>query len=355
MRKPKAEPTPEPHDALVRWTFSQRWHAVGLLRVALPSALTRAVDWRTLRLRKETSVSGKLRKRHSDLVFSALAEGRALLLYVVLEHQSTVVRLMPFRMLLYGTRLWEQFVRDHPRARKLPVVLPVLLHHSRTGWTAATAFEDLIEAEGAVRKAVERYLPRFEMRVLDVSGGPPAAGALTALGRVVLWALSVAGDDERLEREFGKMREPLGAVLAAPDGEAALDVLMRYLAATHRKMSREKVGELLEAALGPKGPKMTMTWIDELEEKNRREGKLEGARGMLLQQIAARFGAVPTRVEARIRRADEAALRRWSIRVLTATTAAEVVGDTGGERARRGSSKRTAAAAGRAGATSRRA
>ena len=163
MRTPKADPGPtEPHDALVRWTFSQRWHAVGLLRAALPSALTRAIDWRTLRLRKEKSVSGKLRKRLSDPVSSALAEGRALWLYVVLEHQSTVVRLVAFRVLLYGTRLWEQHLRDHPRALKLPVVLPVLLHHSRRGWTAATAFEDLIDAEGAVREAVARYVPRFE-------------------------------------------------------------------------------------------------------------------------------------------------------------------------------------------------
>ena len=130
------------------------------------------------------------------------------------------------------------------------------------------------------------------------------------------------------------MRGPLGAVLAGPDGEAALDVLMRYLAATHRKMSREKVGELLEQALGPRGRKMKMTWIDELEAKRAElEGKLEGARDVAQADRRAVRRAVPARVEARVRRAGEAELGRWSVRVLTATSASAVVG-VGAGRAR---------------------
>ncbi|HSO00057.1 MAG TPA: Rpn family recombination-promoting nuclease/putative transposase, partial [Candidatus Nanopelagicales bacterium] len=48
--KDKREPSPQPHDTLFKWTFSQRDHAAGLLRAALPPALVPEIDFRTLRI-----------------------------------------------------------------------------------------------------------------------------------------------------------------------------------------------------------------------------------------------------------------------------------------------------------------
>jgi hypothetical protein len=346
----------EPHDALVRWTFSQRQHAAGLLKAALPPELTGAFDWRTLRLEKGSFVSKQLRKRHSDLVFSVVAAGQPLFVYVLLEHQRKVEALMVFRVLVYMTRLWEQFVRDHAGAKTLPAVFPILLHHSATGWTAATAFEDLIAADGAVRAALERHIPRFEMRLIDLSPGQASAlvdAALTALGEVVLGCLSAAGDDERLERELMRLRSALDKMLASPDGPAAFDVLIRYIATTHQNLSVKNIGELFEKAMGPQGQEAVVTFIDEIEAK----GKLEGKREVLLSLLAARFGRVPARIQTRIRAADQAALERWTLRVLTATTAGEVIGDDAEGRgvARAASTKRTAVANRRAAATLKRA
>jgi predicted transposase/invertase (TIGR01784 family) len=357
MSKPKSEPAlTDPHDTLVRWTFSQRKHAAGLLKAALSPAFTRACDWRTLRLEKGSFVSKQLRKRHSDLVFSVVAAGQPLFVYVLLEHQRNVAPLMAFRMLVYMTRLWEQFVRDHPGAKTLPAVLPILLHHSATGWTAATAFEELIAADGAVRAALERHIPHFEMRLIDLSPGRASAlvnAALTALGDVVLRFLSVAGDDELLEQELERLGSVLDKVLASPDGPAAFEVLMRYIGATHQNLSAANIGELFEKSMGPQGQEAIVTFIDEIEAK----GKLEGKREALLDLLAARFGRVPARLQARIRAADEAAVGRWTVLVLTAKTAAAVIGDdaeaTGGARAV--STKRTGVAHRRAAVASKRA
>ena len=46
------------------------------------------------------------------------------------------------------------------------------------------------------------------MRLIAISPGGASAlveAALIALGEMVLWCLSVAGDDARLEREFKRM------------------------------------------------------------------------------------------------------------------------------------------------------
>jgi Domain of unknown function (DUF4351) len=69
--------------------------------------------------------------------------------------------------------------------------------------------------------------------------------------------------------------------------------------------------------------------INEAQEKGlkkgRREGLMEGERAVLVRQLTRRFGPLPRKAAARIRRADQATLERWSDRVLTAGTLDDVL------------------------------
>ena len=335
MPQPKRRrPLASPHDALFRWTFSQREHAIGLLKAALPEAVVRAVSWSTLRVEESSFVDVALRSRYSDLVLSArMGAGRAYF-YVLIEQQRAVEALMVFRMGAYMMRLWEQIVRDQPGSQSLPPVMPVLIHHSSAGWTAATSFHDIIAGDGPERAALLPHIPSFAVRLVDVSGG--RAGdlveqALTALGKVVLWCLSVAGDDARLEQEITRIAEALDEVLRAPNGPAALEALLRYLVATHKRFSVEKVGRILEKAAGPRAQEVIVTVLDEIERRGRAQGRAEGrAEGRaqtLLELLASRFGPVPAKVSALILAADEATLTMWTARLLSASTLREVIGD----------------------------
>ena len=78
---------------------------------------------------------------------------------------------MIFRMGVYMMRRWEQFVRDHPDTKELPPIFPLLIHHSDTGWTAATAFQDLVVTGPDLQSELLPYIPRFEMRLIDLSEG----------------------------------------------------------------------------------------------------------------------------------------------------------------------------------------
>jgi hypothetical protein len=79
-------------------------------------------------------------------------------------------------------------------------------------------------------------------------------------------------------------------------------------------------------AVGKDAEEEIMTVADQLREEGRREGVVEGRREgvvagqrtMLLKQLAARFGALPKAVAARVRAADAMQLERWAERVLTA-------------------------------------
>ena len=364
MAKPRrGKETSTPHDALIRYTFSQREHATGLLKAALPAEVVSLVDWPTLTLENIHFVDRALRGRYADLLFSVEIDGERLLIFVLVEHQSQVERLMIYRMGGYMWRHWEGLVRDDPTRDWLPPIVPILIHHSDTGWTAATAFQDVIRAPGAARAALMPFTPSFSMKLVDVSHDPSGglvAQALTDLGRIVLFCLSVAGDDERLKQEIDSLTAELNALSAAPSDLDALLAVLRYLVLTHPSLGEDKIAKLVKktATKGKKEIAMDRfdAWIERMKDEGKRAGRAEGERegraageragraATLLELLAARFGAVPAKAKARVLAADEKTLSRWSLRVLTAPTLAEVLDE--GEPGKR--AKKAAASGGRA-------
>lgn len=318
--------TSRPHDAILQFTFSQREHAAGLLRASLPPEVSALVRWSTLKLQKLHFVDRGLRGRQADLLFAMEMSGdERLYVHTLIEHQRKVDELMIFRMGVYMWRHWEDLVRREPERRRLPVIVPILIHHSDTGWTAATAFEDILGAPSGAREALRPYVPGFRMKLVDVSHereGGLLQQALTALGRVVLFCLSVAGNDRRLRAEIDAITEDLNALYAAPNGLDALIAVLRYLVATHPKLSATRMATLMEATAKKGQKEVAMDVLDELKREGRAEGRAEGEREgrarTLLEQLKARFGAVPADAKARVLAADTASLARWSVNVLTA-------------------------------------
>ncbi|MCC6559528.1 MAG: hypothetical protein IT372_41960, partial [Polyangiaceae bacterium] len=209
------------------------------------------------------------------------------------------------------------------------------------------AFQDVVAVDPALWPELRPYTPCFEMKLIDVSEGQAShlvEEALTAMGKVALWCMSVAGDDARMEREIERIGAALLEVIRAPNGLAALEVVLRYLVATHRRLDVTKVGKLLEKAAGPQAEEAIVTWIDEIERRGERRGKREGQAEMLLRLMAARFGPVPDEVAGRVEAGSEAELGRWALRVLTAQSPADVIAGAEKHTGRRTPSARKPAA-----------
>jgi predicted transposase/invertase (TIGR01784 family) len=146
---------PGPHDLFVRFTFGHPERAMAELRAALPSFVVSRVDWDSLRRESGSVVDPRLRETQSDLLFSARLKdsGRELLLYVLLEHQSSVDRWMALRMLRYVVRLLERWREGHPEDGLLPVVVPLVMYHGPEGaWTAPRRVEELFHVPEAERE-----------------------------------------------------------------------------------------------------------------------------------------------------------------------------------------------------------
>ena len=326
-----------PHDALFKDTFSRVEHAAGLLRAVLPPAIVARLELATLQLRPGSFVGATLSGRHTDLLFSAKLSGRPAFIYVLLEHQSVVDPLMAFRLLGYMLRIWERVLVEHPKARRLPAILPLVVHHSETGWRGETAFEALLDLDAATLAALAEHVPRFRFVLDDLSAETDDAlrkRAMTELGRLALGCLRHAREPAKLVGLLASWADLVRQVRAAPGGMAALAAIWRYTLTLSEPLSPEDLLANLLEAVGKDAEEEIMTIADQLREEGRREGVVEGRREgvvegrregvvegqrtMLLKQLAARFGALPEAVAARVRAADATQLERWAERVLAA-------------------------------------
>jgi hypothetical protein len=67
-------------------------------------------------------------------------------------------------------------------------------------------------------------------------------------------------------------------------------------------------------------------YLEQLHQEGRQEGERAGIARMLLEQLGAKLGPVPAKVQARVRNASLAELTAWTKRVLTATSFEAVLG-----------------------------
>jgi hypothetical protein len=215
--------TTTPHDALFKWTFSQVVHAQAELRSILPAGVLEHVDLATLEVCPGEFVDAALAASYSDLLYSVKIDERPGFLYILFEHQSSSDDLMPLRLLGYVVRILELEARSRANEKRpllpLPVVLPVVLHHSEQGWTRAARFEELFDPTLLAQPDIAALVPRFAF-VLDdlsrVTDQELRQRALDQVTQLTLWALRDARRPERLLATVRAWLDTLRKLMAAP-------------------------------------------------------------------------------------------------------------------------------------------
>jgi hypothetical protein len=224
--------TTTPHDALFKYTFSQPQHAIELFRSVLPAAVLPHIDFGTLRMEPTSFIDDELRARFSDLLFSVRLDRKRAYVYLLLEHQSSPERLMCRRLLRYVLDTWERNLEEHEKTGRLPVVIPIVLHHGEHGWTEPVSLRELYDAPAEVLGALRPFLPELTFLLFDVAPQADAAlhaCALSAVVRMTLWAFKHVRHNRNVLPDLYEARDLLAVVLDAPSGLAAFEVLMRYI------------------------------------------------------------------------------------------------------------------------------
>jgi predicted transposase/invertase (TIGR01784 family) len=326
----KAPKPPNPHDALFRRTFEDVAHAAAELRAVLPPALVAELDLSALELVSGSFIDEELASSQSDLLFATRFRGHPARIYLLFEHQSQVDVLMALRLLKYVVNVLDRHVTESGGGRAalpLPIVIPVVLHHSTRGWTAATRLEDLFPPQLARNPAIAAYVPRLSFVLDDISRLSDAALARRALGllpTLTLWALRDSRRRHAVQRSLTRYAPLLQALDKSTNGAETFMTLFRYLAVVVRDFKPQTF--LATVELSEQTKKVIMTTM---ADHWRAEGRTEHAQDTLLTQLEIKFGPLAPNTRARILAAKGAELDRWLGRVVTAGSLDELLGPLG--------------------------
>ncbi|MEN0063786.1 MAG: Rpn family recombination-promoting nuclease/putative transposase [Myxococcota bacterium] len=313
------------HDALFKAVFSQPEQAAAHLRAVLPSEVTRHLDFDHLRHAPGSFVDEELSDRHTDLLFEVESRwgDESAFVYLLFEHQSSPDPLMPFRLLGYLVRIWQHWLGQYPRARALPIVVPVVLYHGGERWNVPSDFASLIDAPDEVRHDLASWMVDFRYLLEDLRGVEDDELRGRALGRMALLLMKHASDGRLWER-LPTWITVLQAVLSE-SGLRAIEIVMRYVIDVEKEPPTEELQRLLVDQVGRETVEAIMSWAQKLREEGMRAGEDVGARRLLHRLIEKRFRAVPESVSEAIEAAHLEQLEAWTDRLFTAKSAEDVV------------------------------
>ncbi|QOR69716.1 Rpn family recombination-promoting nuclease/putative transposase [Ruania alkalisoli] len=308
-----------PHDGLFRGVVGVPVNAASVLASVLPAGVSDRLDLGSLRASPASFVDPDLRWCHSDLLFTADVDGRNGYVYVVIEHQSSADALMPLRMLEYTTRIWRQHLSGLEGPPRLPPVLPVVIyHHASRRWSAPTSLDGLYDVDAEIGQALERFLPRYEFLLQDLTQVDAAAlrGApLTPEARVTLAMLTFAPGNTNLVRVLARFAADLQVLVRRDRVDGTFGRIIDYVG---------RVSETPPAALRQffrqLGPDAQEAYMATTLEQGIALGRAEGQAATLARLLTQKFGPLTTEQTARIQGASIDQLETWTDRILTADT-----------------------------------
>lgn len=330
-----ADPT-NPHDALAKWTFSNPAEAADLLRSVLPPKLLRLLDLTTLKLVSGSFVDEALRGAYSDLLFSVRLNGKPALVYILFEHLSSVDGWIPVRLLRYLVNILEQHIetsKSRKEALPLPVIIPVVLHHSDSGWTGPTRLGELYDPDLFSSPDSRCFIPDFAFCLDDishVSDEELRSRSMSAAATLTLWALRDARHPEKLLETLKHFVDLIQMLRADPRGRSAFAAVLRYVLLV-ADIPFDHITQGFEA-LAPGTKEDIMTPAEQLRTEGEARGEVRGRRKerveLLLRQLSLRFGELPASTAERVRDASDAELTRWVDRILVADSVDALLRDS---------------------------
>lgn len=314
-----------PHNALFVDTFADVEHASSFLAAILPSGITRHLALEGLALTSDHHVDEKLAELETDLLFTVpTRSGDEVLVYCLLEHQSTVDRWMAFRLLRYMVRIWDKWLREHDDAEALPPIVPVVLAHAPGGWTAPRDFVSLIAGPQELVASLRTHLPDFEAVVEDLavrSDEDLAELKVTALSRLVLTLFKHSRDGDILER-LPSWSRAFAEAYQGSGFEALVRVLM-YIMEVVEGATLDHLEWVDREVDAPEG-EVIMTLAEKLRQEGEQRGLEKGQQLLLLKLLKLRFGELTEETTSRVKASSLADLEAMAERVLTAKNLDEV-------------------------------
>ena len=172
------------------WLFETPENVRELIRL-LAGELADRLDFAHAERLNRSLVPADLHKLEADIIYRVPfpADGREVLVYLLLEHQSTVDRFMGLRLHSYMGELWEAQYRDWEKARTpmqerwLTPIVPIVFYTGKEHWKLALSLDAAMD----LPEALSDFIPRHKTLCLKLLDMPPE----TLTGSVIALVLRV--------------------------------------------------------------------------------------------------------------------------------------------------------------------
>ena len=131
-----------PHDRYFRTLMASPEVAQEFFEKHLPNKIKDILNLKSLQLQHNSYIDDVLYEQIVDLLYSADFSGSSGYIYVLVEHQSTPDKLMPFRMLKYMVAIMEDHLAK-PGNHTLPIIYPIIMYSGAKPYNYSTDLFDL--------------------------------------------------------------------------------------------------------------------------------------------------------------------------------------------------------------------
>lgn len=262
------------HDVSFRFLLSSKQLFMELLRSFVRLGWVEAVNEADMEEVPRSFVLPDFKRKEADLIYRARANGQEIVFYVLMELQSRVDYLMPYRLLLYMVEIWRYVLKDVRRSRmrrqdfRLPAIVPIVLYNGRNRWTASRSLRGMVANE----RLFGGQVVDFEYILIDVArySEEQLLSLANTIGAVFL--IEQANDREQL---LNRLRKLMGTIRDMPEEKQQLFVawIANVIAG-----KLPAVGSEVKAMLDNRKKEVPMMGLEKVLDDIKREGKKEGKR-----------------------------------------------------------------------------
>lgn len=290
-------------DRSARRLLENKENVRGLVEIVAED-LAALIDFDRLVAVNRTLLPEILREQEADIVFRVPFKSGAptdeLLIYILIEHQSTVDETMGFRVLFYMVLLWDaqrrQWETDKvpKRERRLSPILPIVFYTGDNRWQTPLTLESLMD----IPEQLTRFVPRFDTLFLNVK--ETDAATLTKTDHPFGWLLTVLqkerADKAAISRALIEVLSYLSTLDTAQASQRREAIWYLVSLILHRQPveeHQELISLIDRHTHDTEVEPMAQTMAEALHEQGIAEGIERGARQNAVQNIlsvlAARF------------------------------------------------------------------
>jgi predicted transposase/invertase (TIGR01784 family) len=228
-----------PHDTTFKAFFSNKEIVISFIEENLPPLLVKELDLGSLIIQKDSFIDKELTEHFSDILYMAKYRDSHSFIYFLLEHKSYNDNRTGFQLLRNMVKIWELHLKQNPNAMELPVITPVVIHHSEKQWSCKNNFMELFDQS----EVTSKYIPQFQYELYDLTVTPDEniKGILPL--KIQMFLHKYIRSPKLLER-FPLIADYIKD-LDKQENSDYLEVIVRYLSSTVDQRQFPQIREIL--------------------------------------------------------------------------------------------------------------